>query len=212
MKNKQIILFTISIFIPFLSFAHGGRLNSQGCHNDRKNNSYHCHRPQAQTITAPVVKVGYDRKNWKHWIDEDKDCQNTRHELLISTSLIKPTLDLKGCKVIAGKWYGKYSNQYYTDPTKLDIDHIIPLKEVYLSGGNKWTKKQKEDYANDYNILIPVLARENRQKGVKDPANWMPSNADYHCEYVKKWVDIKTKYNLNYDEKEIEFIKNNKCD
>ena len=40
----------------------------------------------------------------------------------------------------------------------------------------------------------------------------MPSNADYHCEYVKKWVDIKTKYNLNYDEKEIEFIKNNKCD
>ncbi|HXG99842.1 MAG TPA: excalibur calcium-binding domain-containing protein [Sphingomicrobium sp.] len=24
--------------------AHGGGLNSEGCHNDRKNGGYHCHR------------------------------------------------------------------------------------------------------------------------------------------------------------------------
>lgn len=29
-----------------LAFAHGGGLDSYGCHNDRKNGGYHCHRGQ----------------------------------------------------------------------------------------------------------------------------------------------------------------------
>jgi len=29
------------------AWAHGGGLNAEGCHNDRKNGGYHCHRSQA---------------------------------------------------------------------------------------------------------------------------------------------------------------------
>ena len=47
----------------------------------------------------------YSRKNYKHWVDEDKDCQNTRQEVLISESLIKVKLGNKGCRVLSGKWY-----------------------------------------------------------------------------------------------------------
>ena len=38
------------------------------------------------TSTAPSVIPAcpaYDRKAWKHWVDEDRDCQNARHEVLI---------------------------------------------------------------------------------------------------------------------------------
>lgn len=31
--------------LPGLALAHPGGLNSDGCHNDRKNGGYHCHRP-----------------------------------------------------------------------------------------------------------------------------------------------------------------------
>lgn len=34
--------------------AHGGGLNADGCHNDRKNGGYHCHRgPAAGATSAP---------------------------------------------------------------------------------------------------------------------------------------------------------------
>lgn len=32
---------------PFAASAHSGGLNAQGCHNDRKNGGYHCHRSPA---------------------------------------------------------------------------------------------------------------------------------------------------------------------
>ena len=36
---------------------HGGGLNDQGCHNDRRNGGYHCHRAQAPS-RAPQGLLG----------------------------------------------------------------------------------------------------------------------------------------------------------
>ena len=43
--------------LPGTAASHGGGLDAQGCHNDRKRGDYHCHRAQstpAQTL-APVA-------------------------------------------------------------------------------------------------------------------------------------------------------------
>ena len=42
--NKKIICTIILLSIPSFAGAHGGGLNSEGCHNDRKRGTYHCHR------------------------------------------------------------------------------------------------------------------------------------------------------------------------
>jgi len=34
---------TISFLVHNFSFAHSGKTNSEGCHNDTKNKTYHCH-------------------------------------------------------------------------------------------------------------------------------------------------------------------------
>lgn len=42
---KRLIAATLIATVTATSaFAHGGGLNSQGCHNQHSNNTYHCHR------------------------------------------------------------------------------------------------------------------------------------------------------------------------
>ena len=36
--------------------AHGGGLNREGCHNDRRNGGYHCHRGAAPASPAPEAR------------------------------------------------------------------------------------------------------------------------------------------------------------
>lgn len=41
--------------VPDISFAHGGGLDAAGCHHDRKNGGYHCHR--SGYTSAPVINT-----------------------------------------------------------------------------------------------------------------------------------------------------------
>ena len=112
-------------------------------------------------LSASPACPAYDRKLLKHWIDEDRDCQNTRHEVLLEESLAPVTFKTsKNCRVISGSWLGAYSGNVFTDASQLDIDHLVPLKEAHESGGYAWDAYRKRDYANDLtdpNTLGPVI-------------------------------------------------------
>lgn len=130
----------------------------------------------------------YNRSDWgTRWIDADKDCQDTRQEVLIEESLIPVTFDSKGCKVISGRWICPFTGMIITNPILLDIDHMVPLKEAHISGGWKWSKKDKISYANDLSNplhLIAVYRGANRSKGARTPNKWMPNYKPYHCLYL----------------------------
>jgi len=38
-------LFLLACALAPVAFAHGGGLNADGCHNNRKTGDYHCHKP-----------------------------------------------------------------------------------------------------------------------------------------------------------------------
>ena len=142
----------------------------------------------------------YDRDDWNHWIDENGDCQNTRHEVLIEESFetVIYTSDTY-CSVSTGKWYGNYTGQYYYNASELDIDHFIPLKNAHQSGGYNWSSEKKEEFANyrlDPDNLLAVNLSANRSKGAKGPDEWKPSNTEYWCEYAYDWIRIKHYWNL----------------
>ncbi len=144
-----------------------------------------------------VAEAQYDRRSYGGWIDEDGDCMNTRHEVLLEESLILPTV--VGCKVVEGLWYDLYTGKTFTDPKKLDVDHLVPLKEAELSGANLWSNEKKRRYANDLDNpghLIAVSAGANRSKGAKDIGKWLPENTSFHCAYARMWLVVKEKWGL----------------
>ena len=159
---------------------------------------------QDNSISIP----GYNRKNWSYWIDQDNDCQNTRHEILIrdSTQPVRFKTN-KRCKVIAGKWIGPYTGKIFIQASDIDIDHIVPLAHAYRNGGTSWSREQKKAFANDPDNLLAVDDFTNQSKGSKGPDRWMPPKKDYWCNYIDKWTMVKTKYGLIISEKEGYFLK-----
>lgn len=143
----------------------------------------------------------YNREDWGNWIDEDKDGLNTRNEVLAEESLIKPVISNN--KVVYGKWFDRYTGKYFTNPSDLDIDHLVPLKNAHISGASNWSKRKKNRYYNYLkydNHLIAVSKSANRNKSDKSPVEWLPPNEEYQCEYVREWYKIKTDWGLTVEE------------
>lgn len=136
----------------------------------------------------------YDRSDYKHWVTVDSPC-DAREESLKRVGF---SVDPKTCRAKPGfKYTDPYTGKVIDDPSKLDIDHVIPLGRANDTGAKKWSPEQKEAYANDVDtVLLPVDASANRQKSDKGPGEWMPSNQAFHCAYAKKYIDVASKYGL----------------
>ena len=150
--------------------------------------------------SVPEGLPAYDRDDWRHWIDVDGDCQNTRHEVLIEESRITVTYKSdRRCQVEAGRWFGAYTSSTVTQASELDVDHMVPLANAHRSGGWAWGAERKRRYANsldDPDHLIAVTAGANRSKGAKGPGEWKPPNRSYWCEYSVDWIRIKETWEL----------------
>jgi hypothetical protein len=147
----------------------------------------------------------YNRDEWVHWIDTDKDCQNTRHEVLVEETLVGPTFkDAEQCQVLSGRWLAPFSGTIVTEADNLGVGHVVPLANAHKSGAWNWDADQREAYANhlqDSYHLIVVTDLADRSKG-KGPEEWRPPDPTYWCRYATNWVLIKAKWSLSVTEAE----------
>ena len=98
----------------------------------------------ATTLTITVAPIPaaipeYDRSDWRHWIDEDGDCQDARQEVLIAESLDQVTFETdRKCRVETGRWFGVFDGHHLENVGYVDIDHMVPLQNAHLSGAWAW--------------------------------------------------------------------------
>jgi hypothetical protein len=203
-------LFFSLLALPLLAIGHGGGLDSNGGHTNRKTGEYHCHREpcfsihrQQREAAEEAEREGrgfaslYDRDAWPHWADADGDCQDTRAEVLIRTSQVPVSFTRADqCVVAFGLWVDPYTGRAVREASALDIDHIVPLRHAHGHGGDRWSRAMRARFANDETNLLAVDAGENRSKGAAGPDEWLPANRAFWCEYGHRWRAIKTRYGL----------------
>ena len=170
---------------------------------------------QALSLTISVAPVPadiaeYSRSHWRHWTDEDGDCQDARQEVLISESLVEVSFESeRKCRVATGRWYGAFTGTHVDAPGDLDIDHLVSLKNTHDSGGWAWSPDRKKEYANylgDPDHLIAVTSGANRAKGAKGPDEWRPADEGYWCRYATDWTEVKMEWGLTMTQRETEAI------
>ena len=154
-------------------------------------------------ITIAPIPAGipeYDRSDWRHWADEDGDCQDARQETLIAESVEPVTYETdRQCRVATGQWWAPHLGHFLENPSHIDVDHHVPLKNAHDSGGWAWTPEMKEEYANylvEENHLIAISSRHNRSKGARGPEERAPPDNGLWCDYARDWAEIKERWNL----------------
>ena len=150
----------------------------------------------------------YNRREWRHWVDADGDCQDARQEVLIeeSVGLIIFT-DNDRCRVATGEWVTPFTGAVVTDPSKLDIDHLVPLAIAHRSGGHAWDSGRRRAYANDLSNpahLVAVTASANRSKRARGPEDWRRPDETHWCQYGRGWVSVTVAWRLRVTQAELE--------
>ena len=152
----------------------------------------------AQLDTLTVAKsgsmAGYSREKFPHWRSTGSNCDVRDTVLKRDGTKVK----LSGCNVVAGNWTSLYDGLVIDSPTKIDIDHMVPLANAWRSGASKWTTAEREDFANDLDDpqLVAVSASSNRSKGDQDPSTWKPKETGAWCQYAEDWIAVKAHWKL----------------
>ena len=163
------------------------------------------HQLLSQLVVKPESStIKFDRvKHFGNWRDEDKDCLNTRAEVLVRDSLISPIINK--CLVVSGRWYSIFDGRNHLLATEVQIDHLVALSEAWDSGASSWSKKRRFKYANDLGYSGSLSAMTTKLNGNckklcksdKDPAEWLPPKS--RCVYAQRWVAVKYRWGLSID-------------
>jgi len=188
-KRSSVVLIKYATLALVLSsvnnvYAHGGGLNSDGCHNNRKTGSYHCHRASKPKVTTPLAssKAGYNRANFGF--------QSYKPATSIGFYTGQPCDFVTIDHVVSLKDAYESGAYYWADSKKKIFandraNHVPSCGRVNSSKGSA----RPSDF----------LHRSNDGKGLE-------YKIINFCEYIQKYYFVKKRYSLSFaDNKSSQF-------
>lgn len=151
-------------------------------------------------VSTHENKEKYNRDDWekptkKFTLDGEK-VSRVKYDTYTSQYLISKDPFVYKCP---------YSGKEITDIKILDFDHLLPLKFISTKGDINWTKEQKNKFAQDENVGVSVLNKENRSKGAKGPSEWLPK--ENQGDYCYSWLLIAKEYDIALPQQDLDTCK-----
>ena len=162
----------------------------------------------------PVPNVPYDRREqFGPWVSpkDDNTCLNIRGLVMVRDADGPVTFTADGCSVRSGAWQDPYTAKIFKMAEEIQVDHFVPLKNAYMTGGFEWDANKRCLYANYMGNnfhLLAVNASENMSKGGSTPLDYVPPNKRYVCQYLKQWLSVKAIWQLRITPPEAQAIQN----
>jgi hypothetical protein len=141
------------------------------------------------TVATAVDDGSYDRDLFPHWI-ESGGCSTRETVLKRDGTSVSVGSD---CYPTSGSWRSPYDGDTWTAASDVDIDHMVPLKNAWISGASEWTTARRQQFANDLvrPQLWAVTDNVNSAKSDQSPDAWKPPLTSFYCTYAKSWVAVK---------------------
>lgn len=164
--------------------------------------------PAARALAVlPVEDAGagedYDRPaQFGDWADPDGNGCDARNDIL-ARDLTGEVVDDDGCRVLSGTLEDPYTGrtiEFRRGPATsadVQIDHVVALKNAWVSGADRLAPDERTALANDPLNLRAVDGPINGEKSAADAAEWLPPNESFRCEYVATQIAVKTRYELS---------------
>jgi hypothetical protein len=151
---------------------------------------------------AAENNAGYDRNRYfGYWNDTNRDCQNTRAEVLFQETRAAVTYTTaRRCTLRTGRWVSVWDNRTHTSASAVEIDHTVPVHEAWGSGARYWSQARRVAFYNDLGdsrSLNALTAALNSAKQARGPESWMPPAN--RCAYIGQWIAVKLRWGLRVD-------------
>lgn len=165
-------------------------------------------RPLA-VIDPAAARPDYRRSSFGDgWLDLDRNGCSTRNDVLARDLDDVEWLADRECTVASGILQDPYTgttvpfeHDAVADPGEsgsqaVQIDHIVSLSAAHAGGAWQWSDVERIAFANDPANLIAVDGPTNASKGDRGPADWMPEDPAYWCQYAADYASIAADYGL----------------
>ena len=156
------------------------------------------------------VVPDYDRQAFgQRWADTDHNGCDTRNDIL-ARDLARPTFKsgTRDCVVLTGTLAEPYTGttiQFQRGDKSsalVQIDHVVALADAWRSGAWQWDAQRRQEFANDPENLLAVDGAANEDKSASSADQWLPPNAAFRCDYVKRQIAVKYAYGLSVTQAE----------
>jgi hypothetical protein len=187
--------------------SHGGSASGPtGSSQDKFNGSPASQALDGLTVRPKAAMTGYDRLEFgAAWTDDNNDPGGHNHcdtrDDILARDLTGVTYKSGHCTVATGTLREPYTGKTVhfvrgPDSSKIQIDHVVPLGDAWVTGAAQFSATLRIDLAEDPLELIAADGPANEAKGDGDASEWLPANTAYRCSYVARQIAVKVKYKL----------------